>query len=70
MRKKQFLEEVLEEAQLPSDQSYYDRLHDRIMARIKDTEVMPPLIPVARSLEKSERLRREAWLGRTLGKET
>jgi len=70
MRKKQFLEEVLEEAQLPNDQSYYDRLHDRIMARIKDTEVMPTLIPVARSLEKSERLRREAWHGRPLAKET
>ena len=63
MKKKQLLGGVLEEVRLPNNQAYYDRLHDKIMARIDDSEMEAPLHPVARSFEKSTRLLRDHWRG-------
>ncbi|MGZ3743334.1 MAG: hypothetical protein ACXWRE_14090 [Pseudobdellovibrionaceae bacterium] len=65
MRKKQLLGGVLEEVQLPNNKAYYNRLHDKIMARVEETEMEAPLQPARRSLEKSKQLLREqgrCWL--------
>lgn len=63
MKKKQLLGGVLEEVQLPNNQAYYDRLHDKIMARIEDAEMETPAGSVVRSFEKSTRLLRDHWRG-------
>lgn len=70
MRKKQLLGGVLEEVQLPNNQAYYDRLHDRIMARIEETEIEAPLRPAMRSFEKSKALLRDHWRGWLYSKQT
>lgn len=64
MKKKQLLGGVLEEVQLPNNQAYYDRLHDKIMARIEDAEMETPARPAARSYEQStSKLLRDHWRG-------
>jgi hypothetical protein len=63
MKKKELLGSVLEEEQLPTNPAYYDRLHDKIMARVAETEMQPPQGPAARSFEKSARLLRDHWRG-------
>jgi hypothetical protein len=63
MRKKHLQGGVLEEVYLPHNQAYYDRIHDKIMARIEDTEMEAPLRPTKRSFEKSKRLLRDHWKG-------
>jgi len=70
MKKKQLLGAVLEEAQLPNNQAYFDRLHDRIMARVEDTEMESPVSPAARSFEKSAKLLRDHWRGWLYSRET
>ena len=70
MKKKQLLGGVLEEVQLPNNQAFYDRLHDKIMARIEDTEMETPVSPAARSIEKSKRLLRDHWRGWLYSRET
>ncbi|HEY8271368.1 MAG TPA: hypothetical protein VIG33_10815 [Pseudobdellovibrionaceae bacterium] len=61
MKKKQLLGSVLDEVQLPHNKTYYDRMHDKIMARIEDTEMEAPIRPARRSFEKSKQLLREQW---------
>lgn len=61
MKKKQLLGGVLEEVQLPDSKAYYDRLHEKIMARIEETEIEAPRRPARRSFEKSKQLLRDQW---------
>ena len=63
MRKKQLPGATMEDVMLPNNPAYYDRLHDRIMARIEDTEMEAPLRPVTRAYEKSAKLLRDHWRG-------
>jgi len=63
MKKKQLLGASLEEVLLPINPAYYDRLHDKIMARIEETEMETPARPVAKVFEKSSRLLRDHWRG-------
>lgn len=70
MNKKQLLGGVLEEVQLPNNQAYFDRLHDKIMAKIEDTEMEAPVRPAMRSFEKSKELLRDHWRGWLYSRET
>jgi hypothetical protein len=70
MRKNQLLGGVLEEVRLPNNQAYYDRMHDKIMARVDDTEMEAPVRPAARSFEKSKKLLRDHWKGWLASRET
>ncbi len=63
MRKKQLLGGVLEDVQLPNNQAYYDRMHDKIMACVEDLEMEPPIRPAMRCFEKPRRLLRNHWKG-------
>lgn len=65
MRKKSLLGGVLEEVQLPENQAYYNRLHDKIMAQVAETEMETPARPVMRGFAKSKELLRDhvrGWL--------
>lgn len=70
MNRKQLLGGVLEEVQLPNNQAYFDRLHDKIMAKIEDTEMEAPVRPAMRSFEKAQELLRDHWRGRLYSRET
>jgi hypothetical protein len=70
MRKKQLLGAVLEEVQLPNNQAYYDRLHNKIMAQIEEIEMEAPARPAMRSFEKTKQLLRDHWRGRLYSRET
>ena len=70
MRKKQLLGGVLEEVQLPNNQAYYDRLHDKIMAKVAETEMETPARPAMRAFEKSKAFLRDHWRGRLYPSET
>jgi hypothetical protein len=59
MKRKQLPGTGLDDIIMPTTQKYYDRLHDKIMARIDDTEVEAPPMSAARSFEKPARIVRE-----------
>jgi hypothetical protein len=63
MRKKQLPGMELEDVLLPTNPKYYDRLHDKIMARIEETEMETPAGPAMKVLDKSTRLLRDHWRG-------
>ncbi|WP_413288769.1 hypothetical protein [Bdellovibrio sp. HCB337] len=64
MKKKQLLGGVLEEVQLPNNQAYYDRLHDKIMARVEDAEMETPTRQPVRTYDKTaSKLLRDHWRG-------
>ncbi len=70
MNRKQLLGGVLEEVQLPNNQAYFDRLHDKIMAKIEDIEMEAPARPAMRSFEKSKEFLRDHWRGWLYSRET
>jgi hypothetical protein len=70
MKKKQLLGGVLEEVRLPNNQAYFNRMHDKIMARIEDTEMEAPIRPAMRGLQKPMQLLRDHWRGWLDSRET
>lgn len=53
MKKKQLPGTGLDDIIIPVSQKYYDRLHDKIMARIEDTEIESPETLTAKGLKKT-----------------
>lgn len=63
MKNKNLMGDTLADVLLPNNQAYYDRLHNRIMARVEETEIETQRPANTKIFDKSARYLRDHWRG-------